>query len=839
MTAFLQNLRFAFRLFSRQPGFAFVAILILGVGIGANTTMFSLVNELILKPRPGAGEELVQVYSKHRTEPDSFRSFSYDNFSDLRARTDVFASLTAHNAGMVGITDGDTTRRAFIDITTGDIFNTFDVPLAMGRSFTLEEEKPGADVPVTILSYNLWERMGARADAVGGIIRINQRDFTVVGVAPEGFSGTTVMVTPELWLPTGVYDSVVNDFSSDTLTGTLKDRRHHTLIVYGRLRDGLSIEAASTGLETISHAMEAAFPAENQAQQLVIQPASRLSISTSPTSEGPVAVVGASLLAMSGIVLLIAALNLANMQLARGSARAKEFAIRMSIGGSRAQVVRQLMTESLLLSLAGGALALLVAMGAMRALVSGMNGLLPVMLTIETTPDARIFVATLAFAMIGTVISSLGPALAASRADVLPALKEQAGELPLRGRSRFQVRHVLVMGQLALSLALLTTAGAFIRGAWVAADVDPGFSFERGIHAGLDTSLAGFDRPRAMAVYNDVLDRVRRVPAVTHVSLSSLMPFGDVSEGSSIQQPGAVRRPSDPDYDTAVTSAITQSVTQDYFPSLGLQLLRGRDFSLAEITTADTPPVAIIDEALATRVFGTDDPLGRQIQINRGRDVAPELAMVIGIAPPIKHQMNDDAAGAHVYRPHAQRFRSGMTLHVRTVADDEAVVLPAIRAVLREADPMLPVITLETGAMFRERSAMLWIVRTGARIFTIFGVVALVMASLGIYGVKAFLVSRRTREIGIRLALGAQARDVAALVLRDGLFTTIAGLVLGLGLSFVAVQGIGSLLFDGGGFDLPIVAAAFVALVVSALVANWVPARRAMRVAPTVALRNG
>lgn len=837
MTALLKDLRFGLRLFGRQPGFAVVAILILGVGIGANTTMFSLVNELILKPRPGAGEELVQVFSKHRTEPDSFRSFSYDNFADLRARTDVFASLTAHNPGMVGITEGETTRRAFIDITTGDLFRTFDIPLAMGRSFSLDEEKPGADIPVTILSHPMWERMGAPSDVLGRILRINQRDFSVIGVAPEGFSGTTVMVTPELWLPTGVYDSVVNDFASDNLTGTLRDRRHHTLIVYGRLRDGLSADAAAPGLETISRAMESAYPAENEAQQLVIQPASRLSISTSPVAEGPVAMVGVSLLVMSGIVLLIAALNLANMQLARGSARSKEFAIRLSMGGTRGQVVRQLLTESLLLSLAGGGLALLIATGAMRALVSGMNGLLPVMLTIETTPDARVFLATLAFAALGTIFSSLGPALAASRADVLPALKEQAGELPILAKSRIPIRHVLVMGQLALSLALLTTAGAFVRGAWVAAGVDPGFSFDRGIHATLDTSLAGFDRPRAHAVYGDVLDRVRRIPSVTHVSLSSLMPFGDVSESSSVQKPGPVRRASDPDYESAVTSATTQSVTQDYFPSLGLGLLRGRDFSVAEVTSAVTPPVAIIDEVLAARVFGTDDPIGRQVQVNRGADLAPELVEVIGIAPAIMHQMNDDGPGAHLYRPHAQRFRSGMTLHVQSVAPDEAALLPTIRTALRDVDARLPVVTLETGAMYRERSAMLWIVRTAARVFTIFGIVALVMAALGIYGVKAFLVSRRTREIGIRMALGATARDVTTLVLRDGMATTIAGLVIGLGLSFVAVQGIGSLLFDGGGFDLPIVAAAFLALTAAAAAANLIPARRALRVSPTVALK--
>lgn len=838
MTAFIQNLRFGVRLFSRQPGFALIAVLVLGIGIGANTTMFSLVNELILKPRPGAGEELVQVYSKHRTEPDSFRTFSYDNFADLRARTDVFASLTAHNPAMVGITEGETTRRAFIDITTGDLFKTFNIPLAMGRTFTLDEEKPGAEIPVTIISHPMWERLGSPTDIPGRIVRINQRDFTVIGVAPKGFSGTTVMVTPEFWLPTGVYDSMVNDFASDNIVGTLRDRRHHALIVYGRLREGLDLESATPGLQNISAAMEGAFPAENKDQDLVIQPVSRLGISTSPIDDGPVTIVGASLLAMSGIVLLIAALNLANMQLARGSARAKEFAIRLSMGGTRAQIVRQLMTESLMLSLLGGGVALLIATGAMRALVSGMNGLLPVMLMVETTPDARVFLATLAFAALGTIVSSLGPALAASRADVLPALKEQAGELPIRGRSRVPVRHVLVMGQLALSLALLTTAGAFVRGAWVAAGVDPGFSLDRGIHAGLDTSLAGYDRPRAYAAYTNVLEHVRRIPSVTHVSLGSLMPFGEVSESASIQQPGPVRRASDPDYETAVTSAIAQSVTQDYFPSLGLSLLRGRDFTLAEVTSADTPPVAIIDQALATRVFGTDDPIGRQIQINRGQDAAPELVQVIGIAPAILHQMNDDEPGAHVYRPHAQRFRSGMTLHVATTTPDESTLLPALRAALRNADAQLPVITLETGAMFRERNAMLWIVRTAARVFTIFGVVALVMATLGIYGVKAFLVSRRTREIGIRVALGATTRDVATLVLRDGLAMTIAGLVIGLGLSFVAIQGLGSLLFDGGGFDLPIVAAAFIALTASALAANLVPARRATRVSPTVALRN-
>lgn len=838
MTAFLQDLRFGLRLFSRQPGFALVAVLVLGVGIGANTTMFSLVNALILKPRPGLGESLVAVYSKHRVEPDTFRAFSYDNYADIRSRNDVFASLTAHNPAMVGITEGDITRRAFIDVTTANIFETFGVAPRMGRSFTAEEERPGADIPVTILSYPAWQRMGAPADILSRTVRVNQRDFTIIGVAPEGFAGTVVMVTPELWLPLGVYDSVVNDFSADGLTGTLRDRRHHALIVYGRLRDGLTPEAAAPMLDAISRGLESQYPAENRDQTVVVGDLSRMSISTAPHDERVMSVLGVSLLAMSGIVLLIASLNLANMQLARASARRKEFAIRLSIGGSRVRLVRQLLTESVVLSAAGGFVALLVSWGAMRVLLGGLNGLLPIVLAVDPAPDTRVFLATLACAAAGTLFSSLGPALAASRVDVLPDLKEQAGELPTT-RARVATRHVLVMGQLALSLVLLTTAGAFVRGAVVAAGVDPGFSLEQGVHANLDGSLAGYDRTRVVTVYGEVLDRLRRTPGVTHASFGTLMPFGDVTEMLRVQKPGQVIRPSDPNASTDVVSAIATGVADDYFPSLGLSLLRGRDFTRAEVLAADAPSVAIIDQTLATRIFGGDDPIGRQLQINDREGDSPEIVEIIGIAPPIRHQMNDDGPGPHLYRPYTNGFRSGVHLHVRTSnAAGEAALLPALRSLLRSIDPQLPVITLETGPMYRERNAMLWVVRAGATLFGIFGGVALLMATLGIYGVKSYLVSRRTREIGIRMALGATTRDVVGLVMRDGLVTAVAGLLLGLGLSFLAVTGIGSLLFDGGRFDLPIVAGAFAVLAIAALAANWVPARRATRVPPTVAFRN-
>lgn len=839
MVAFLQDVRFGFRLFRHQPGFAIVAILVLALGISATTTMFSLVNGLALKPRPGAGESLISVYSKHRTEPDTFRGFSYPEFSDLRARTDVFASLTAHLPAMAGISEGDQTRRAFIDITSKDLFETFQVPLLMGRAFSEQEERPRAGIPVTVLSYKGWTRMGAPVDVLSRTVRVNQRDYAIVGVASAGFTGPIAMVSPELWVPLGMYHEVANDFADDRSTGTLADRGNHQLVIFGRLRDGVSSTAAQSQLEAHAAAVSETHPETSRDYTLTMGSLPRFAVSTRPVDDTAVSLVGMSLVAMAGLVLMVAALNLANMQLARASSRRKELAIRLSIGGGRWRVARQVLVEGLLLSLMGGALAIVVSWAAMRAILSGMSGLLPVEIALTPEPDLRVFLATFAFAVAGTLISGLGPALLAARTDVLPALKEQGGEMPVDRRWRFATRHLLVMGQLALSLALLTTAGAFVRAAVVAAGVDPGFSLDRGINAGIDVSLAGYTRAQGTELYGRAVERLRQTPGVTGAAVATLIPFGDVTERATIQRPGAVVRASDPTADTALTLAVAVGVSDGYFPALGLSLVRGRDFTAAETRSATAPAVAIIDAGLATRLYGDEDPLGRQLQINRGLDTAPDVLEIIGIAPPIRHDMAETTPSPHVYRPYARAYRSGAVLHVRTRDGvDEAALLPVIRRELRDLDARLPVTSLETGPMYRARNPMLWIVRTGATVFALFGVVALFMAALGIYGVKAYMVSRRTREIGIRMALGATARDVMTLVVRDGLGLAITGLVLGLGLSFLVVQSVGAMIFGGGGFDLPIVGAAFLTLAAAALFANLIPARRATAVPPTVALRN-
>jgi putative ABC transport system permease protein len=459
-------------------------------------------------------------------------------------------------------------------------------------------------------------------------------------------------------------------------------------------------------------------------------------------------------------------------------------------------------------------------------------------MNVDATPDWRIFLATLAFGLAGTLISGLGPALSSARTAVLPHLKQHASELPITGRRRLATRHLLVMGQLALSLTLLTTAGAFVRGAFVAAAVDPGFSFERGLMSNIDASLANYDSARATDLYGQVLDRIRQVPGVIAAGFATQVPFGEISEARRIQKAGPVIAPSDPAHDTATAVATNMGISPAYFSALGLSVVRGRDFSEGEWRSRGGPQVAIIDQSLATRLFGQEDPIGQRLQTTPEDDGTFETIEVVGVAPPIRHDMFDAEPRPHLYRPYAQNYRAGIYLHAQAApGTDEAALLPAIRRVLRGIDTQLPVLTLETAPMFRERNPILWVIRTGATLFAVFGALALFMAALGIYGVKAYLVSRRTREIGIRMALGATARDVVSLVMRDGLWLSIAGLVLGLGLSALVVKGVGAFLYDGGSLDAPIVAGAFATLAAAGLLASWVPARRATKIAPTTALR--
>jgi len=838
MSVLLQDLRYSLRVLAGRPGFTAVAVLVLALGIGANSAMFTLVNELLLRPlsadrMPG---ELVGLYGQDRVRPDNYRSFSYPNYVDIRDGNDVFSGLVAEGLGLVGITEGDSTRRAFAFIVSSNYFETLGGRLVAGRTFTPEEERPGSLPMVVIVSYSFWQKRGGGPDVLGSTVKVNGRDYTIVGVTAKGFTGANAVLWPEVYAPLGEYELFVNDLFEDDQGHTgLADRENHSLVVIGRLRPDLTEETAAPRLDVVARRLEEAYPNANKDQALVVHRLRRVGIGTDPGDDSGVAAAFFLLQAMAGVVLLIACINLANMMLARASSRRKEMGIRLALGAGRGRIVRQLLMEGLVLSLAGGAVGLLVAFWAMNLLVSSFMGALPISIDYTPGPDPRIILATLAFAVVSTVMFALWPALRLARTDVVPELKQQTGDHAEGGRRWFSLRHALVVTQIALSLGLLTAGGLFLQSAMGAANAEPGFAFRDGVVASVDPSLAGYDETRGRQIYADLLDRVRALPGVRAASVASLVPYGEVSSGGRVRRPGTTGS-------EARTSAIFNVVGHDYFASLGLAVLRGREFTAAEEASPAGAPVALIDEPLAAKLFPGEDPLGQQIEfVNDDETTRGQPMEIVGIVPGLRHDLYDRAPVAHVYTPFGRDYNAWMNLHVKISGGGpaaEAATIEALRRTFRAVDDKLPVLSLKSLETYRESSFFLWMARAGAKLFTTFGLLALFLAVVGVYGVKAYLVALRTREIGIRMALGASPGDVMRLILKDGLALTAVGIGLGLGLAALIAMGVAGMVYQSNPFDPMVFGSAVALLAGASMAATWIPARRAMRVQPTTALRS-
>jgi predicted permease len=835
----LQDLRFALRTFMKTPGFTALAILVLAIGIGANTAMFSIVNAVMFRPLSGSAGELVGLYSRERTRASSYRAFSYPNYVDLRAQSgEIFDGLMAHMFSMVGETVGDTTRRTFISVASSNYFDTIGVRLAAGRTFTAEEERPNARIPVIIVGYDRWRDAQFDPAFIGSRVRINATDFTVVGVAPRGFTGTMALVAPEMWLPLGMFDVVVNDIFKNRGTG-LDDRGHHALVLAGRLKPGLTEAVATERLDLIARRLEEAYPAENNDRTLLVNKLSRMATSTSPQDDSGPAVGSAMLMALAGVVLLIACLNIANMLFARGSSRRKEIAIRLAVGGARRRVVRQLLTESFLLALAGSAAGLLIAFWSTRLLFGTLAPILPLTITFEPTPDLNVLLAATALAVAATMIFGVGPALRSSRVDVVDDLKGSAAAGLAIAKVRFSARNAMVVGQIALSLALLCTGGLFARGALKAAAADPGFRYDQLLLASIDPAMAGYDAARARETHRAVLDRLRSIPNLTGVSTASTVPFGEFHEGQPVEPvgvEGAKPERRSPTY---------RIIGSDYFRTLGLGMVRGREFSRVEEDSANAPRVAIVDEVLARTLFPDRDPLGQMIRIPRrdgedssGNDGQP--MEIVGIAPPMRDTLFTHTAVPHLYVPSGRHYRSAVNLHLRVsdaTSATENAALKTIRAELAQLDSQLPVLELMPMRRFHDRSLELWAVRTGGKVVMTFGGLALLLALAGVYGVKSYVVSQRTREFGIRVAVGARPSDVLWLVLRDGMTLTAIGLAIGIPLAGAAGFGLSRMLYQVSPLDPVVFIVGPITLAAAATIAAWIPARRATRIAPITALR--
>jgi predicted permease len=864
MTTLLQDFRHAIRLLAKSPGFTAVAIVVLALGIGVNTAIFSVVHALVYSARPFPHpEQIVQLYTQDKKDPTKYRSFSYPTYRDLRGESTQFSGILAHNLTMVGLGEGADARRTFAAIVSANYFDVLGVKLIRGRAFTPAEEAPGSATQVVIVSHLYWEKAGFDPALLGSTIRVNERAYTVVGIAPEGFTGTMMLFGPELYFPLGLFDQLSNDFQGDAKR-TLDHRDVYNLFLVGRLAPGVSSAAALAALGTYATNLEKAYPVEQKDQTFTVGPLPRLSTSTSPAGESELGLLGPLLLSMTGIILLIASLNLANMLLARGAARRKEFAIRLALGGGRGRIIRQLLTEGLVLSLAGGLCGLALALWSADLLMHSLGTLMPVTIFFTGTANPAILAATLGFCTLSTLFFALGPALKLSRTDVITHLKEQAGE-DTTPRRRWLPRNPLVVAQIALSLGLLTCAGLFIRGALKAGSADIGFKADDTLIVEADASLAGYGEAQGLQLYNNVSARLAALPGVQSASIGATVPFGFITLDRSMQRagmhPGKDAKPATAAEGLAF-NATWNGIGADYFSTLGLPLLQGRPFTRAESENKGGPGVAIIDEVLAKKLWPDGNALGQRIQYaNRDDDSVPgsggsgvhaqsdvearpddaKTLEVVGIVPAIRTSIFSKQIGSAIYVPFAQGYQSTVQFHVRTVANTSAAasaLIDSVRREVRTAAPGVPVFKVRTFRQHLDASMDLWMVRIGATLFSIFGGLALALAVVGLYGVKAYSVARRTREIGIRMALGARPGEVQTLIMREGLIITLTG--AGFGLLFALGLGrlCASMLFEVSPFDPVAFTVAPAALFVTAMFACYLPARRATRVNPLTALRS-
>src|SRR5436853_965931 len=860
----IQDFKFAFRQLFKAPGFTIAAVTVLALGIGVNTAVFTLVNTLFFAPPAYAKpHEMVQLFSQDKKDPKKFRGFSYPTYLDVREQNTVFSDVMCFNLALIGLGQKGDTRRAFAAIVSSNYFSVLGVPLVRGRTFLPEEETPGRNAPVAIVSYSYWQKHDLDPSVVGSQLLVNGRPFTIVGITPKGFVGTLQILSPEVWLPISVYDQVANDFGSKSKI-TMDDRSGTQLRIIGRLKPGMTAAAAKPALEGLATNLEKAYPVEQKNQTFITAPVSRIAVSTNPTAASGVKSIAPLLLGMAVVVLLVACLNLANMLLARGTARRKEIAIRLALGGSRWRIVRQLLSEGFVLALLGGVGGLALGLWSSDLLIGSMRKFMPFQIVWSTGANPAILAATFGFCLLGTLMFALGPALKIPRSAVIEDLKEHAGEDLVRRRWRFLPRNPLVVAQIAFSLALLTAAALFVRGANKAASVDSGLKPGASYLLEVDASLAGYEPKRAQELYQNLNARLAALPGVEQVSISATVPFGITSSDKNVQRAGISRGPEAKPSTAAeglAFKAAWNSVGANYFLTVGLPVLRGRAFTEAEATQSG-PSVAIIDEPLAKKLWPDGDAVGQGIQYarentpsgQRGGDAArgtgaalskeekqDETIEIVGIVPVTRHDLfaSEEPDGS-IYLPFARGFQSDVSFFVRfrsLAPGTEAATADSLRRAVREVDPSLPIISLQTFAQFLDSNLDLWLVRAGAAMFSVFGGLALGLAVVGLYGVKAYSVARRTREIGIRMALGAQPGMVFRLIMREGSVMRLCGIAIGLLLAIATAKILSGILYEVGVLDPVAFTVAPLLLITAALIATWLPARRATQIDPAQALR--
>jgi putative ABC transport system permease protein len=844
----IQDFKFALRQLLKAPGFTAVAVLTLALAIGVNSAIFALINSVVLHPMvPVRPQEVVNVFNCRQNANHDYRQFSYNEFRELRENGgDLLVDLAALEFAVAGIGRDHEMRRSFAFLTSENYFSLMGVQPFRGRFYNAEECKPNANIAVVVASYGFWQRQGGRNDFVGSTLQINGQPYTVIGISPAGFSGASALIAPDIWVPLGIRSQLGSAFGDSETMHDLASPKNYALNLVGRMRPGLTIDAAKSRLPVLSQRFNAMQATDTEfTREVQIQKPSRFSLSTSPEDDGPVTLIGTLLMCMAGAVLLIACLNLANMLLARGTARAKEIALRLALGASRWRIVRQLFAEGLLLAVCGGVIGLILSIWCNTLLLHSLASLLTNMnfsFVVDLKPGAAVLSVTFLFCLVATILFSLGPALKATRADLVNDLKQQVGEPARIGRfSRFFApRHISVMAQIALSLVLLFAAGLFFRGAIKAAGLNPGFVAAGDLVTEMDFTLVKKEPADARRLIFNIAQRARELPGFRAVGVGTMLPYGNFTNTRRIMSTRATLS-TDPKAPDPGASSLYTAITPGYFEAIGVKLLRGREFTQAECENKDGRRIAIIDEEMAKKLFPHEDAIGQHVRYTiPPKDGTPNDMEIVGIVGTHRHDVQNDATLARLFVPFAQGYGGNVFLHLRLNTQDRQAVagmIPTVRQTLRNIDPDLPIIGIAPFVDLMEKCVGLWIVRLGATLFGAFGVIALLLAVVGVYGVKAYAVACRTREIGIRMALGARRQDVFALIMRQGTMQT--GLAVGVGLLLALAAGriLSRILYEVSPSDPFALVVASLMLATAALLACFIPARRATYVNPITALR--
>jgi predicted permease len=821
-----RDVRYACRWLLRSPGFAIVAILSLGLGIGANTAIFAILDALLLRPLAvSEPARLIDIYTSG-ADRDTYSTSSVPDLQDFRARAQMLDGILGFTPMFAPVTTGERARLAYGELVTGNYFQVLGVPARLGRTLLSEDDAPGA--PATaVISESLWRReFGGDPSVVGRSLRIRGIPYTIVGVVGSAFSGMLPALGPELWISVARYDDVTpvganENVPSPTGTGRMDRRGMRWLLLKGRLKPEATVEQAQAELQVIGAQLATAYPQTNRERRTTVKATSTTRIH--PELDGMLSWILSGTMLAVGLVLLIACANVAGMLLARASTREREISIRLALGAGRARLVRQLLIEGLVLGAAGGAVGVMLAWWLTRAIV-GINLPIPFPIALNLQIDTRILAFT-AFAAIGTgVLAGLAPALRSTRVDLMTALKGNLSATRAGGR-RWTLRDGLVIGQMAVTMVLLVTASLLVRSLIASQQADPGFKSDGLAIVSTDTDLARYSRDRSHQFFDEAIRRVRALPGVQSASFASTLPFSLNFNRMNIAIPGVQKSP-----DEMGVSIDSPSVGADYFKTLGLGIVQGR--AIGEEDRENTPPVAVINETMASKYWPAGNAIGQHVfqrSLNSGRRYE-----IVGIVADHKLRSVGEAPHPIIYLANAQARGSYQVIVARTTGDERAL-LDAMRRILFEMDPGLLLIDKQT--MREQVSMMLFPVKAAAALVTVFSSVGLLLAAIGLYGVIAFSVSRRAREIGIRIAIGATPESVLALVMRQGLTLAMIGLLTGGALAGVASKAVAGALFGVQAAD-PISwgLAASVLLMVAAL-ANYIPAQRAMRVDPSRVLR--